>query len=147
MIYFGKIKKKYKFAKEQGLVWFLKAIYRKIFNFLLEVTSLFCVSVVLVLRPVKKIKFVQLISFRIGHYALNTELMLCAMDVGDIEEKSKLILYTTPDMPICNKQLHMMWKRVIRIFPFPKLISRIDLKLNIFLKESVIPITNGHMDI
>ncbi|EKD75406.1 MAG: LA1599-like protein [uncultured bacterium] len=147
MIYFGKIKKKYKVVKEQGLLWFLKAIYRKIFSLFLEAISLLCVAVILALRPVKKIKFVQLISFRIGHYALNTELMLCAMDVGDIKEKSKLIFYTTPDMPICNKQLHRMWKRVIRIFPFPKLISRIDLKLNIFLKESVIPITNGHMDI
>src|SRR3990167_2181049 len=120
MIYFGKIKKKYKVVKEQGLLWFLKAIYRKIFSLFLEAISLLCVAVILALRPVKKIKFVQLISFRIGHYALNTELMLCAMDVGDIEEKSKLIFYTTPDMPICKKKEEKKGKKLLNDLGIPE---------------------------
>lgn len=81
----------------------------------------------------KKIILVRLFSSRIGHYAHNTELLLCALDGRDYTEK--FLFYNTPGEPICNKQLYWMWKRVIWILPFPAIFSEADKWLKLILKD------------
>lgn len=88
---------------------------------------------IVIISPWMRIKFIRLFSYRIGHYALNTELMLCALDQQlDKNKNSKLFFYTMPGEVLCNAQLHKMWKRSITILPFPLLWSRVDrlLKIN-----------------
>src|SRR3990167_524772 len=79
--------------------------------------------------PFVKIKFIRLCSNRIGHYAMNTELLLCYLDEIKNNEKNIKYYFYLLDAPVCNNQLHTMWKRMIFIVPFTKLISKIDLSL------------------
>lgn len=81
------------------------------------------------LFPWVKIKFVRLCSDRIGHYALNTELLLAYLDQKKLTEKHTRYFFYRISGPISNTQLDAMWKRVIRILPFSKLISHIDKNL------------------
>ncbi|HLB41764.1 MAG TPA: TIGR04372 family glycosyltransferase [Gammaproteobacteria bacterium] len=79
------------------------------------------------ISPIVKIRFIKLFSSRIGHYSINTELILCALDMKlENDKKCKTLFYTSPGEPICNTQLHRMWKREIPILPFPFLIADID---------------------
>lgn len=91
---------------------------------LLYFVSLPTAMILIVMRPVFRVRFICLKSFRIGHYALNTELMLCAFDSHHYSAKDKTVFYNMTE--ICNTQLNAMWERVIRVFPFPLLASQID---------------------
>lgn len=82
--------------------------------------------VIVLLFPFKKIKLIRLCSDRIGHYALNTELLLCHLDEIKWIEKNVSYIFYTIDSPLCNQQLHKMWKRIIFIFPLPKIADQIN---------------------
>lgn len=90
------------------------------------VTLIFIPIVVLVVLARKWVfvGFGQLVTLRIGHFARNTELVLCESDerrrltgkrsveIWTFEVKQGTLL---PD--VCNEQLALMWKRVMRIWP------------------------------
>ena len=90
--------------------------------------------IIMLISPVVKIRFIRLISDRIGHFALNTELMLCKLD-SIHNDRNIVRLYYTCDssVPICNEQLYLMWKRIIPIIPFPTLSDQINSILLFFL--------------
>jgi putative glycosyltransferase (TIGR04372 family) len=79
------------------VIWFLPAIL-----------------VVRILRPFILIRFGQLVSSRIGHYAANTEMYMCERDAG-IQPQKAMDYFFNGRPPICNKQLYLMWNRVLRI--------------------------------
>lgn len=57
-------------------------------------------------------------SSRIGHFAANTELYLCERDAGINKPMQRHMDFFYIDYkPICNLQLAVMWKRVLRIWP------------------------------
>lgn len=87
------------------------------------------------ISPWIKCRLVRLFSYRIGHYALNTELLLCALDLDLFKAKDRVnrFFYCVPETPLCNKQLHLMWKRTIKILPFSYLWYRVDRLLMLFL--------------
>ena len=103
---------------------FLKIYIKCMFHSL----ALLIAYTIVFLSPWVRIRFVKLINQRIGHYASNTELLLCGFDEGVYEGKRSTFFYTYDPRhhPICNTQLHLMWKRVIPILPFPLFIQRID---------------------
>lgn len=103
-------------------------------GYLVSLPLAFCC---IVLFPFYKIKFVKLFSDRIGHYAENTELMLCTLDVKKKElKKNKYLFYTCDSsVPICNDQLHLMWHRVIPIMSFPQIAHQADKILSFVLGE------------
>ena len=68
------------------------------------------------LRPLVIIRFGQLRSDRIGHFAGNTVLQLCERDVGMHGKNTYDIFYILP--PVSNEQLKKMWERTMNIFPF-----------------------------
>jgi putative glycosyltransferase (TIGR04372 family) len=72
------------------------------------------ILVIRILRPFILIRFGQLVSSRIGHYAANTELYMCERDVG-IQPQKAIDFFLNAKPPICNKQLYLMWNRVLRI--------------------------------
>jgi len=71
------------------------------------------IIIVRLLRPLITIRFGQLHGERIGHFAANTELYLCARDAGKYDKKTYDIFYIS--FPISNYQLKKMWERIIPI--------------------------------
>lgn len=86
----------------------------------LVIRSLFLVAMALVspvvvlirlLRPIVTIRFGQLESTMIGHFAMNTELYLCKRDAGMHPGRCLDIFYHSK--PVCNDQLRKMWERTL----------------------------------
>lgn len=115
--------------KKEG---FLRSFYVVILHFITYLTALPTSILIIILSPLIQIRLIKLFSSRIGHYALNTELMLCTIDAMQNETKKfhRFIFYTSPGSPICNLQLHQMWKRKIMILPCSFFWSRVDLLLS-----------------
>lgn len=126
---------------EKIIIKFLKVYQELGFTWLISrlTTSVIAIPIalgIIVISPLIKIRLIKLLSYRIGHYALNTELLLCALKTNhDIHKKWITLFYTTPGQPICNQQLHRMWKRTILILPFSSLCYRVDKWLLIFSKS------------
>lgn len=79
------------------------------------------VPVVLVLRLIRPwllVRWGDLYSSRIGHFAANTELYLCEQDAGINAPKQRHVdLFYMGYRSSCNQQLAIMWKRVLRVWP------------------------------
>ncbi len=74
--------------------------------------------IVYVLRPIYLVRWEQLHSARLGHFAANTELYCCARDASiNTPNISYIDLFYTLGH-ICNKQLYIMWKRELNIAPY-----------------------------
>lgn len=109
-------------------------VWRKFFFVSSYLISIPLASLIYSIYPFYKIKFIALFSERIGHYALNTELMLCEMNFGKPTKRTIYLFYTRPNfIPLCNQQLHRMWRRVLPVFPFPVIAEQTDLLLKFFL--------------
>jgi len=109
--------------------WFLNfviKVLRRCWRIFLFFISLPISAIIIVLFPFYKIKFLKLFSDRIGHYAVNTELLLCYLDqIKQHEKRTKYFFYIS-DAPICNASLHSMWKRVIPIVSMTKIAGNVD---------------------
>src|SRR3990167_3603936 len=92
--------------------------------------SFSCAILLILISPFFRVRLIGLQAFRIGHYALNTELMLCAIDLEN-NNKKKTFFYNMSKP--CNNQLYKMWKRCIPIFPLSILASQVDQLLSLFL--------------
>ena len=92
-------------------------LLKKLFKTPSYLHALFFVVLIRILRPIVLIRCGSLYSFRIGHFAANTELYLCELR-SDINRKSKNtidIFYL--NKPISNSQLVELWKRILVVFP------------------------------
>ncbi|OGT38000.1 MAG: hypothetical protein A3F11_03250 [Gammaproteobacteria bacterium RIFCSPHIGHO2_12_FULL_37_14] len=120
-----------------ALTWLMKKIWRKA-KYLSVYTLSFPIAIALVLiRPIIKVRLICLFSARIGHYALNTELMLCTFEADKHSCRRQInLFYTQCGADICNRQLHKMWKRVIPITPFPVMAYQIDRLSGLILGDS-----------
>ncbi len=99
-----------------------RVLLRKILHILLLVPG---VVIVLILRFMSRwvhVRFGQLLSHRIGHYAANTEVYLCRRDTFPGDRKFVDLFYNSE--PVSNEQLHRMWKRVITIDPLVRYLYR-----------------------
>ena len=115
----------------------LKIIKRVLTAFLrrlLYVISFPVALMLVLLSPFIKIRIVGLQSFRIGHYSLTTELMLCALELNNLDQKIKTIFYNMSKP--CNIKLYKMWGRVIPIFPFARLAIQVDQCLSWIIRKS-----------
>lgn len=112
----------------------VKKILNAIFRRALYVASFPAALLIVLTWPFYRIRFIGLQAFRIGHYALNTELMLCAFDISCPAHRQKTLFYNM-SVP-CNQQLHSMWKRVIPIVPFSTIATQINLILSLILAKS-----------
>ncbi len=75
------------------------------------------VIVIRVIRPFLLIRVGAMRSDRIGHFALETDLMLREQESGVSPKPSRSVdLWYAPD-PIANRVIYEMWKRVMRIWP------------------------------
>src|SRR3990167_3897539 len=119
------MKKYISYLKEKGLRSFIKLSF---IHFVTTIVSFPIAVVCVVFSPWRRLRLIRLFSYRIGHYALNTELLLCAQDNKLFYDTKKYhtFYFTFPGEPICNIQLHRMWKRTITIFPCSYLWSQVD---------------------
>src|SRR3990167_3536743 len=92
------------------------------------------VLIILILDPLVKIRLIKLYSWRIGHFGVNTHLMLCYLKKNKERNKYVRFYYADP-FNISNKQLYKMWKRAFFILPFRRVCFQIDRLLSITLKE------------
>lgn len=80
------------------------------------------VVLVRIFSPLVKVRFGGLISGRIGHFAMNTEMYLCQRDVEGSNGRVIDLFYN--DRKVCNRQLEKMWRRVLHVSPVFGLIDR-----------------------
>lgn len=134
------IRKIYNIYKREGLFIFSSIVLKrlKLLSTRLIVSPItipLSVSVIL-LSPWIYIRFIKLASNRIGHHSFDTELLLSILDLEiKAHKRTKNFFYLEPGQPICNTQLHKMWKRVIFILPFPYIIAEIDRYLSRWKKN------------
>lgn len=96
----------------------MKLALRIPFKLLLYILAVPVVLVLRLIRPCLLVRWGGLISSRIGHFAANTELYLCEQDAGINAPKQRHVdLFYMRYRPICNQQLAIMWKRVLRVWP------------------------------
>ena len=92
-----------------------------------------------IISPVFKIRLIRLLSERIGHFGLNTEIMLCAFDVGIFKKhdthSKKIHYFFYTHRLVSNTFLFEMWKRVIPIISFPVICLQIDKIISCLLKN------------
>jgi putative glycosyltransferase (TIGR04372 family) len=70
------------------------------------------------IAPFFLIRFQGVIGSRIGHFAANIELYLCEKDAGiNIPKQSFIDMFFIEPGPVCNKQLYLMWSRVLKFWP------------------------------
>ncbi len=78
------------------------------------------IPAVLIMRLIKPwllVRTESLFYTRIGHFAGNTEIYLCQRDAGiNVPNQPYIDLFYIRE-PICNMQLAIMWKRVLRLWP------------------------------
>jgi putative glycosyltransferase (TIGR04372 family) len=128
------IQKIIKTFKREGIVGFFRygmdrvQLKKIMMRLMLAPLAIPLAVILLIISPWWPIRLMLLFSNRIGHYAYNTDLLLTALDFCSDPslKKRKTFFYTAYGRPICNTQLHIMWKRVITILPFPRLISEVD---------------------
>ena len=118
------IKKIYHVIQRDGLFGFIKSAFVSVAS---RSIALPMAVVIILISPFVRIRFIKLFSSRIGHYSFNTEAILCSLDMNlEGDQRRKIIFYTLPGDPICNSQLHLMWKRTIPIFPLSYVAAEAD---------------------
>ena len=91
---------------------------RRILHLPLYVLAVPFVVLMRLISPFFLVRIGGLISIRIGHFAANPELYLCERDAGiNVPRQCHLDLFHMAYKPICNRQLEIMWKRVLHIWP------------------------------
>jgi putative glycosyltransferase (TIGR04372 family) len=100
-----------------AIFYFQRKLLVKVCNLLISPLGLFLVLLIRLIRPWLLIRISILVSDRIGHFAGNTELYLCERDAGiNLPGKRHIDLWYH-NWPICNKQLALMWNRVLHVGP------------------------------
>jgi len=73
---------------------------------------------ILLLRPLKKIYLAPLQTSRIGHFILDTEILLARIHLDQVNKRKKIIVIWVPESFICNKYVYSIWKQKIHIVPY-----------------------------
>ncbi len=103
--------------RKRKLKLFLQILARLPVLLIVFVPALLVVLTIRLIRPAFLIRFQRLISWRIGHFAGNTELYLCELDAGINKPETRYLdIWYYPCTP-CNQQLARMWNRVLHIGP------------------------------
>ena len=80
--------------------------------------ALILLPLIRVISPFYLIRWGELVTHALGHFALNTELYLCERENGVNRPKQRYVdLHYLPDSAVCNTRLLSMWKKVISIYP------------------------------
>jgi len=96
----------------------LKKLYPRLMCFPLYVLAIPFVIIIRIIGPILLIRWNGAIASRIGTFAANLELYLCEKDSGiNVPKQRHFDIFFLEYTPVCNNQLLLMWKRVLRIWP------------------------------
>lgn len=82
------------------------------------------VALIRLLKPLVLIRLGALVSNRIGHFTMNSEVFLCRRDAGMHPRRSIDIFYHLK--PVCNQQLRKMWERVLFVTPLAEPVDKLN---------------------
>jgi putative glycosyltransferase (TIGR04372 family) len=99
------------------LVRRMELLFRKLFKLAVYFLAIPTVLIMRLIRPRLLVRLNCLVSTRIGHFSANTEIYLCERDAGINVPKQRFIDVSFLGGKVCNQQLAIMWKRIIRIWP------------------------------
>jgi putative glycosyltransferase (TIGR04372 family) len=102
----------------------MPTLYRKVIKIaMLSLLPFSVLAVMLIrcLRPLLVIRFGDIDSVRIGHFASEPEMYLCERDAG-IQGHDTFDIFFYRGKVLCNQQLAKMWKRCLRVFCFVKVL-------------------------
>jgi len=116
-------------VRKSKIKLFLSAFFRRACYFISIPVSL----ILILISPFYRVRLIGLQASRIGHYALNTELILCEINEETGITKNKTLFYNMASP--CNEQLSIMWKRIIPVFPISRLAIQIDMILSSLSKK------------
>ena len=106
--------------KKGGMLTIIKKLRSLIYLILqipIYLISIPIVIVVFLIKPWFFIRWQRLISGRIGHFAVETELYCCERDAGINSPSQKYIDVFYLQQYVCNEQLEKMWRRNLIILP------------------------------
>ncbi len=92
-------------------------LIRKIILAAQLIPAFLLVMLIRLIKPFLLVRWGEMSSPRIGHFAANTELYLCERDANINVPKQRHLDIFLMDPLICNLQLEKMWRRVIRVWP------------------------------
>tara|TARA_B100001964_G_scaffold53212_1_gene60298 strand:- start:278 stop:1603 length:1326 start_codon:yes stop_codon:yes gene_type:complete len=125
--------------KKGGIIVIIKKLRFLIFLILqipIYLISIPLIILIRLIRPWFLIRWAALLSNRIGHFSVNTELYCCERDAGiNLPSQKYLDIFYIKKL-VCNKQLEKMWRRSsLIILPFWLLnpLSNINRFINIFI--------------
>ena len=102
----------------------VKVIIKKSISFIYLILQLpvYLISIPLIIlirliRPWFLIRWAALISNRVGHFSVNTELYCCERDAGINSPSQKYLDLFYMKKYVCNKQLEKMWRRSLIVLP------------------------------
>jgi len=93
-----------------------KAKYLKIL--LNIIIGIWFVIIILLIRPFKKIYIAPLQTSRIGHFILDTEILLARIYTDQLNSRKKILVIWVPDSSISNNYVYNIWKQIINIVPY-----------------------------
>ncbi len=116
-----KIMNKHFVQIKRGGVKVIAKKLRSLIYLLLQIPIyLLSIPLIIILRLIKSwylIRWGELISGRIGHFSINTELYCCECDVGINSPSQKYLDLFYLKKYVCNKQLEKMWRRSLIVLP------------------------------
>jgi len=95
----------------------MKRVWRILYKLPLFVLAVPAVVVIRLIKPWLLVRWGEMASSRIGHFAGNIELYLCEREAGINLPRQCHMDLLFMRRPICNQQLAKMWKRVLRVWP------------------------------
>ena len=103
-----------------GIVVVVKKL-RSLFYLILQIPiyliSVPTVIIIRLIRPWFLIRWQELVSSRIGHFAANTELYCCERDAGINTPSQRYLDVFYLRKYVCNRQLEKMWRRELTMLP------------------------------
>ena len=138
MIILQSLGKHFEQIKRGGILVFVKKVISFIYLILqlpIYISSIPLVIIIRLVRPWLLIRWKELRSSRIGHFAKETELYCCKRDAGINSPSQKCIDLFYLKKYVCNKYLEKMWRRSLIILPSWLLIPlfRVNRFINIFV--------------
>ncbi len=99
------------------LIYKFKILFIYLCNLPIFIFSIPIILLIRFIRPWFLVRFGEIRSSRIGHFAGNVELYLCERDAGINKPSQQNIDIFYFSENVCNQQLAKMWKRIIKIWP------------------------------
>ena len=99
------------------------------------------VLLILVIRPIVKVYFAPLATSRIGHFILDTEILLLIIKSENTSQRVRKVVFWIPDKLISNDFVYQIWSKNLKIIKSNRLTHSIYTSALVFEKLTKIKLT------